>query len=296
MGIDNVEKYSKYKPKKFLGQNFLVDDNIARKIVNSLNITPDDFVIEIGPGYGSLTKHFLESATNYLAVEIDKSISGKLKEELFSREKGKNVNILNGDFLKLNLANILEQYIPSGKKLNVKVAGNLPYNITTEVLFKLFENRDLVTSATLMVQKEVAQRINSKPNTKEYGILGIFTQYNADVKILFNVPPTAFFPKPKIQSSVIELQFGNVKHKTKDYKLFRELVRESFGKRRKTMRNSLKDFFERKKIDGSKIKFDFSRRPENLTIEEFINLANEIYILSNSDEQAGRSSRVPGTV
>jgi len=282
MGFSNADKYKKYKPKKFLGQNFLVDENIARKIVKSLCITENDFLIEIGPGYGSLTKYFIESAENYLAVEIDKSIFEKLDNELFSQTKDKNVNILNNDFLKVDLVEIVKKYNPAKKNLNIKIAGNIPYNITSGVLFRLFDNRELLFSATLMVQKEVARRLIAKPDTKEYGILAIFTQYNSGVKILFDVPPTAFFPKPAVHSSIIELKFGNTKFEAENYNIFRELVRESFGKRRKTMRNSLKDFFERKQIEAAKIKFDFSRRPENLTISEFVNLANDINLLLHS--------------
>ena len=281
MSINNTDKYEKYRPKKFLGQNFLVDENIARKIVDSLNIKDDDFILEIGPGHGALTKYFLESAKNYLAVEIDKSIAEKLRVNLFSDSKGKNINIIQKDFLKFDFEKDLKEFLP-GRDKEIKISGNLPYNITTEVLFKLFENKDRVSSAVLMIQKEVAQRLIAKPNTKEYGILAVFTQYNSKVSILFNVPPTAFFPKPRVNSSVIEIKLKRDENKVKDYEIFRALVRESFGKRRKTMRNSLKDFFERKKINCGKIDFDFSRRPENLTIDEFVSLANDIQLIINN--------------
>ncbi len=275
MGIDNTEKYLKYRPKKFLGQNFLVDDNISRKIVKSLDLTPDDFLIEIGPGYGSLTKYIIKEADNYLAVEIDKGIAEKLKEDLILINSGKNQNVMSKDFLKFDFVADTEKY-NSGKR-KIKIAGNIPYNITTEVIFKLFENKKMLSCAVMMIQKEVAARLTAVKDTKEYGILAVMTQFNSDVKVLFNVPPTAFFPKPNVQSSIIKLDFGTEKYKVSDYELLRSLVRASFGKRRKTMKNSLKDFFEKNSINPEEISFDFSRRAGNVSVEEYVKLAEEIY-------------------
>jgi 16S rRNA (adenine1518-N6/adenine1519-N6)-dimethyltransferase len=275
MGIDNTDKYIKYRPKKFLGQNFLVDDNISKKIVKLLDITPEDFIIEIGPGYGSLTKHIIPEADDYLAVEIDKGITENLKTGLLKNEQEKNHNIISKDFLKFDFENDTDLY--NTRKKQIKISGNIPYNITTEVLFRLFENKKKISIAILMIQKEVANRLTAKKDTKEYGILAVMTQFNSDVKVLFNVPPTAFFPKPNVNSSVIELNFRKEKYQVKDYELLRSLVRSSFGKRRKTMKNSLKDFFEKNKIDLKEINFDFSRRAENVSVEEFVTLANGIY-------------------
>jgi len=275
MGIDNTDKYIKYRPKKFLGQNFLVDDNISKKIVKSLDITPEDFIIEIGPGYGSLTKHIIPESDDYLAVEIDKGITENLKNGLLKNEHEKNHNIISKDFLKFDFENDADLY--NTRKKQIKISGNIPYNITTEVLFRLFENKKKISIAILMIQKEVANRLTAKKDTKEYGILAVMTQFNSDVKVLFNVPPTAFFPKPNVNSSVIELNFREEKYQVKDYELLRSLVRSSFGKRRKTMKNSLKDFFEKNKIDLKEINFDFSRRAENVSVEEFVTLANGIY-------------------
>lgn len=275
MGIDNTDKYIKYRPKKFLGQNFLVDDNISKKIVKSLDITPEDFIIEIGPGYGSLTKHIIPEADDYLAVEIDKGIMENLKNGLLKNEQEKNHNIISKDFLKFDFENDADLY--NTRKKQIKISGNIPYNITTEVLFRLFENKKKISIAILMIQKEVANRLTAKKDTKEYGILAVMTQFNSDVKVLFNVSPTAFFPKPNVNSSVIELNFRKEKYQVKDYELLRSLVRSSFGKRRKTMKNSLKDFFEKNKIDLKEINFDFSRRAENVSVEEFVTLANGIY-------------------
>lgn len=265
--ISTKQKYALYKPKKFLGQNFLVDNNIAKKIVASLDILPEDVVIEIGPGQGVLTKYLLGLTKNFYAVEIDKSIYEKLSEEYQGKLK-----LIHKDFLKLDFT----KDIDTGESGKIKIIGNIPYNITTEILFKLYDSNDKVSSATLMMQKEVARRLTAKPNTKDYGILAIQTQLHTIPKILFNVPPTAFFPKPNVDSSIVKFDFKNSIAGLNDKSLFKELVRESFGQRRKTMRNSLKKFFERNKIDFEKLEFDFSRRPENVNIEEFKMLSNSI--------------------
>ncbi len=255
-----------YKPKKFLGQNFLTDENIARKIVKSLGGNQNDTVIEIGPGQGVLTKYLLEQSRNFYAVEIDRHICEKL-----SSEYGSRLNLIHRDFLKFDFGKDIHK--PSGK---IKIIGNIPYNITSGVLFKIFDAAELIHSAVLMMQKEVAKRIVSKPGTKEYGILAVQTQLHSKPEILFDVPPTAFFPKPKVFSSVVRLVMKDEARVT-DKELFTTIVRESFGKRRKTMRNSLKSFFEAAAINENEIDFDFSRRPESVRVEEFVQLTNEIH-------------------
>jgi 16S rRNA (adenine1518-N6/adenine1519-N6)-dimethyltransferase len=268
--ISNKEKYNLYRPKKFLGQNFLVDENIAKKIVASLNVHSDDTIIEIGPGQGVLTKYLCELTPNFFAVEIDKFIFENL-----SNRFGDKVKLIHKDFLKVNL----QSDIP-GKSGKIKIIGNIPYNITTEILFKLYESDAKIESAVLMMQKEVAQRLSAKPDTKDYGILAIQTQLYTTPKILFNVAPSSFFPKPRVDSSVVRLDFKEEAEELKDKVLFKTLVKESFGQRRKTMRNSLKNFFEKNEIKFEEFNFDFSRRPENVSLKEFIKLANEIYELT----------------
>ncbi|MBX7044704.1 MAG: 16S rRNA (adenine(1518)-N(6)/adenine(1519)-N(6))-dimethyltransferase RsmA [Ignavibacteria bacterium] len=265
--MNNSDKFEKYRPKKFLGQNFLVDENIARKIVASLDVQADDYVIEIGPGQSSLTKYLSELTKNFIAVELDKSIAEKLQTE------GK-IEVIHKDFLELDFEKDLKSFTDKNKKL--KIIGNIPYNITSQILFKLFDNADIIDSAVLMMQKEVAKRLDAKPNTKDYGILAIQTQVFTSPKLLFNVPPTAFFPKPRVDSTVVKFEFHNNKYEIKNYALFRELVKASFGQRRKTMRNSLKKFFEDKKINFDLFNFDFSRRAENVTIDEYKALAENL--------------------
>ncbi|MCY7362236.1 MAG: 16S rRNA (adenine(1518)-N(6)/adenine(1519)-N(6))-dimethyltransferase RsmA [Ignavibacteria bacterium] len=269
------EKFDHYRPKKFLGQNFLVDNNIAKKIVNSLEIKPDDIVLEIGPGQGVLTKYISEITKNFIAVELDKSIYEKLTLEYEGR-----INLIHKDFLKINLQNDIYNIFsinnPDVRNKKIKVIGNIPYNITTEILFKLFDSSDIIDSAVLMMQKEVAKRLTAQPNTKDYAILAIQTQTNSVPKILFNVPPTAFFPKPRVDSSIVKFDFGNSKYKILYKDIFKTLVKQSFGHRRKTMKNSLKVFFENNEVSFDNIDFDFTRRAESVSIEEYIRLLYDI--------------------
>lgn len=263
--ITTKEKYEKYRPKKFLGQNFLVDENIARKIVAAMEIKDTDTVVEIGPGQGVLTKYLCMQTKFFYAVEIDRHIAEKLSLQFADKFK-----LIHKDFLKLDLNSDI---FSKGK---LKIIGNIPYNITSEILFKLFDINEKIDTAVLMMQKEVAKRLTALPDTKDYGILAIQTQFNSDARILFNVPPTAFFPKPRVDSSIVRLKFKEPSEDLNDKKLFGEIIKESFGKRRKTMRNSLKKFFESHNISPDDVEFDFSRRPESVSINEFTELTNRI--------------------
>lgn len=267
--ISNKEKYELYKPKKFLGQNFLVDENIARKIVASLEIKSDDIVIEIGPGQGVLTKFLADVTENLIAVEIDKSIYEKLTEEYKTK-----VKIIHKDFLKLDFQNDLKEISVKNKKF--KIIGNIPYNITTEILFKLYDLPDKPLSAILMMQKEVARRLIAQPNSKDYGILAIQTQVHSSPKILFDVPHTAFFPKPRVHSSIVKFDFTKLKYKISDKRIFKTLVKASFSQRRKTMKNSLKKFFDENELSFENFDFDFSRRAESVSIGEYSLLSDSL--------------------
>lgn len=270
--LSTKEKYEKYKPKKFFGQNFLVDDNIAKKIVAALNIQQDDTIVEIGPGLGSLTKFLVQENCNLNAIEIDNSISIELKE------KFPGLNIFNEDFLETDLKNFFN-------KRKIKIVGNIPYNITSQILFKLFDNRNIIECAVIMMQKEVATRLTAKPKTKDYGILAVNTQIFSTPKKLLNVPPTAFFPKPKVDSTVMSFTFDNEFELSGNVEEFREFLRAAFSKRRKTLRNSLKDFFTKHKVDISKIKSNLGNRPETLTTKEFTHLYFEILNTKNTSPQ-----------
>lgn len=260
------EKFELYKPKKFLGQNFLVDDNIARKIIRSLTVVNGESIVEIGPGRGALTKHLTGISDNITAVEYDRKVFEHLEAEF----EGK-VKFVHCDFLDYDL----KSHDASGRR-TVNVIGNIPYNITSKILFKLFEDHASINMAVLMMQKEVALRLTAKPSTKDYGILAVQTQVHCKPELLFDVPPSAFFPKPTVKSTVVRLNFmsGALVNEIRNYNMFREVVRESFGQRRKIMSNSLRQFMERKNLKPDEIGFDFSRRPEMLSPEEFIGLAN----------------------
>ena len=268
------DTFELYRPKKFLGQNFLVDDNIARKIVQALDISHEDNVIEIGPGRGALTKHIAGKPRSFTAVEYDKSVCGELSKQY----EGK-AEIVHDNFLDYDLSAVNS---PSGSKL--KIIGNIPYNITSKILFKLFDSRALLGFAVLMMQKEVAQRIAASPRSKNYGILSVQSQAYCTPRILFNVPPTAFFPKPTVTSTIISLDFSGspLISTSADPALFKLVVRESFGKRRKVLSNSLANIFRHYGISPHELRFDLTRRPETLTPEEFIHLSDMIGSLKSS--------------
>jgi 16S rRNA (adenine1518-N6/adenine1519-N6)-dimethyltransferase len=261
--LTNQSKYEKYKPKKRFGQNFLVDDNIARKIVRSLEIEDGDLVVEIGPGQGALTKHLINETKNFLAVEIDRNVVAKLK--------GEGYNVVSKSFLNFDFESDLHSKKPDEK---IKVIGNIPYNITSDILFKLLDSKVKIDSCVLMIQKEVAERLVAGISTKQYGILAVQFQALSEVKLMFNVPPTAFFPKPDVNSSVIRIKFGNAKYKVDDISVFKEFVRSAFSKRRKTLKNSLKDYFEKYGLETKDFDLDFVRRAETLTVGEFVELSN----------------------
>src|SRR5712692_5864921 len=214
------------KPKKSLGQNFLIDENIARNIIRDLHLTDDDVVVEIGPGHGALTKHLASRAGRLIAVEIDQRVVSKLQQQFASP----NITILHQDFLELDLIALQAQV---GRKL--RLVGNIPYHLTSPILIKAFDDRTSLCDFTLMVQREVAQRLAAKPGTKQYGILSVYARFYGKMKILFTVSPNCFYPKPKVSSAVVqEALFDQIPHEV-DEQLFRAVVRTSFGKRRKTL-------------------------------------------------------------
>jgi len=251
----------KIYPKKSLGQNYLVDENISRNIVESFNILPGDKVLEIGPGKGALTKYLIEKTENLTVVEIDDN-NCKILSEIFP-----NLNIIHNDFLKIDL-----------KDSQLRIIGNIPYNITSEIIFMLIDNRKFIKDAQLMIQEEVAQRLIAKPSSKEYGIPSVIVHSFSKPEMLFRVSKNCFYPKPKVDSRIVHIDFGNsMEDKINDAAFFRKFVRGAFSQRRKTLHNSLKSLG----IDtnNTKIDFDFNRRAETLSVEEFISLSNNMKLL-----------------
>ena len=273
--IEVIQKYDFDFQKKF-GQNFLIDERVLEKIISAAEVTKDDFVLEIGPGIGTMTQYLAENAREVMAVEIDKNLIPILSDTLSAYD---NVSILNADILKVDIAKIVEE--KNGGK-PVKVVANLPYYITTPIIMGLFESHVPIDSITVMVQKEVADRMQSGPGTKDYGALSLAVQYYAEPYIVANVPPNCFMPRPKVGSAVIRLtKHAEPPVEVSDTKLMFRIIRASFNQRRKTLANGLNNSpelsFGKEEIQRA-IKacgFPEGIRGEALTLEEFAALTNE---------------------
>lgn len=273
-----MERYGFNLKKKF-GQNFLIDQGILSGIVEGAALTKDDVVIEIGPGIGSLTQFLADHAKEVLAVEIDTSLIPILEETLADYD---NVEVLNADVLKVDLKKIIEDKWQGQK---VKVVANLPYYITTPIIMGLFEKHIPLESITVMIQKEVADRMQAKPSTKDYGALTLAVQYYSNPKVVLQVPPTCFIPRPKVGSSVIRLSATD-KYKDMDLddEFLFQVIRGAFQQRRKTLVNTLshqqhlnlaKDSI-RQALD--ELELSQTIRGEALSLEEFIQLAGKLKI------------------
>lgn len=267
-----IKKYG-FKMTKSLGQNFLINENILDKIIESADISSDDVVLEIGTGIGTLTQRLCENAKKVIAVEIDKNLIPILNETLSDYD---NITIINKDILKTDINEELKNLSVNQK---IKVVANLPYYITTPIIMKVLEDKVNVDCMVLMLQKEVADRMNASPSTKDYGSLSIAVQYYCDTDIVCKVPKSSFIPEPNVDSLVLKLVV-NEKRKVEinDEELFFKIVRGSFSKRRKTILNSLSNYEDlgdkdkiQKLLEISKI--DSKRRGETLSIYEFANLA-----------------------
>jgi 16S rRNA (adenine1518-N6/adenine1519-N6)-dimethyltransferase len=272
--IDILKKYDFHFQKKF-GQNFLIDTHVLEKIIDAAGVTKDDFVLEIGPGIGTMTQYLCERAREVMAVEIDDKLIPILADTLSAYD---NVTVVNEDILKLDIDQIAREH-NAGKP--IKVVANLPYYITTPIIMGLFESHVPLESVTVMVQKEVADRMQAGPGTKDYGALSLAVQYYSEAEIVANVPPNCFMPRPNVDSAVIKL----TRHKeptvnVADEKLMFKIIRASFNQRRKTLVNGLKNSpelsFSKEQIVKAieKIGKPETIRGEALTLEEFAELAN----------------------
>ena len=272
-----INKYSFAFQKKF-GQNFLIDSNILENIVNAAEITKDDFVLEIGPGIGTMTQYLCESARKVVAVEIDKNLIPILENDTLKEYD--NVRVINEDILKLDINKLVEEE-NDGKP--IKVVANLPYYITTPIIMGLFESHVPIESITIMVQKEVADRMQVGPGTKDYGALSLAVQYYAKPEIIANVPPNCFMPRPNVGSAVIKLtRHEQVPVEVKDEKLMFKLIRAAFNQRRKTLQNSINNSPElslsKEQVVEALDKMGLSQtiRGEALSLEQFAELANHL--------------------
>ena len=276
-----LQKYNFVFQKKF-GQNFLIDTHVLDKIIRAAEITKDDFVLEIGPGIGTMTQYLACAAGKVAAVEIDRSLIPILEDTLDGYD---NVTIINNDILKVDIAKLAEE--ENGGK-PIKVVANLPYYITTPIIMGLFEKHVPLKSITVMVQKEVADRMQTGPGSKDYGALSLAVQYYAEPYIVANVPPNCFMPRPKVGSAVIRLErYENPPVEVLDEKLMFRIIRASFNQRRKTLANGLKnspelDFTkEETKAAILSLGKGASVRGEALTLEEFAKLSDKLTEIRN---------------
>jgi 16S rRNA (adenine1518-N6/adenine1519-N6)-dimethyltransferase len=250
------------RAKKHLGQHFLKDETIAKKIADSLSLEGYQHILEIGPGMGVLTKYLLKKDKTIWVVEIDRESIAYLNTHFLHLSE----RIIEADFLKMDLGNYF-------KDESFAIIGNFPYNISSQIVFKAIENRERIPEFSGMFQKEVAQRITGKPGNKTYGILSVLTQAFYDTEYLFSVPPSVFSPPPKVDSGVIKLIRKKNYTLPVDTAFFFRVVKTAFNQRRKTLRNSLKSFDLSDKLKEDAI---FALRPEQLSVEQFIELTKSL--------------------
>ena len=265
---------------KRYGQNFLIDDNVLENIVNASNVTEEDLVIEIGPGLGNLTEYLLDRAKYVLLVEIDPKMIEVLNHRFADM---KNFTLINNDILQVNIDEMVEK-IKEEKGFEfrkVKVVANLPYYITTPIIFKLLEDENIISDITVMVQKEVAERMVAAPKSKEFGILTLMVKYFSEANIEIIVPNSSFIPEPGVTSAVISLEKKR-NYDVKNEKVFFELIHKAFAQRRKKMTNSLVatkfNNMTKEEIEELFVRCNLSTntRAEELEIEDFINIVNNI--------------------
>ena len=270
--IEVIKKYNFAFQKRF-GQNFLIDGHVIEKIIKAADITKDDIVLEIGPGIGTMTQYLAESAGKVYAVEIDKNLLPILDYTLSEYD---NVTVINEDILKLDIEELIK-----GEKGTLKVVANLPYYITTPIIMGLLENHIPAKSITVMVQKEVASRMQAGPGSKDYGALSLAVQYYAEPYIAANVPPNCFMPRPNVGSAVIRLtNWDKPPVEVKDERLMFKLIRASFNQRRKTLQNGINNspelsFTKEQVVEAlKKLEINENIRGEALTLGQFADLSN----------------------
>ena len=277
-----VQKHN-FKFSKSLGQNFLIDTNVIDRILEGARVKEGDYVIEVGPGIGTLTKEMGRSAEKVVAIEIDKTLIPILEETLVDFP---NIEVINQDILKVNVQELVKEKLNGGP---VKLVANLPYYITTPIVMKFLEEDIPVTDIVVMVQKEVADRMNAKPNTKDYGALSVAVQYYCDTEIVAKAPRHMFMPQPNVDSTVIGLHVREEQiYHVDNEDIFFKTVKASFGQRRKTLLNSLGGlgFLSNDQIKEAlkEANIDEKRRGETLSIEEFASLSNAVNRIHNENK------------
>ncbi|MCK4408578.1 MAG: ribosomal RNA small subunit methyltransferase A [Candidatus Eisenbacteria sp.] len=267
-------------PSRQRGQSFLFDANVTRKVVSAAGLSPDDVVVEIGPGFGALTFGLAQAARHVVAVEIDAGVAGAFRAEYGERE---DITLVVGDILDSDFAEVAANHGVN----RLVVVGNIPYNITSPLVRRLTDERDLVARCLLMVQSEVGARIASEPGESDYSGLSVVTRYHARVRRLFTVKRTCFHPRPKVDSGVIEIAFEDGLGRRSDPGTFETVVHAAFGKRRKMLRQSLQELMSERGLTASEIEettgIALSRRGETLSVGEFDDLARALA----GDDRAG---------
>ncbi|NLO20290.1 MAG: ribosomal RNA small subunit methyltransferase A [Ignavibacteria bacterium] len=270
------------KAKKSLGQNFLIDKNISKKIVALLHTEFDELVLEIGPGTGALTNFLLEKPIHLYAVECDERAVESLSNQ-FPKAKFPNFNLIHQDILKFDLEQLFLE-----KKKKIKVIGNIPYFLSSGILFYLYANSTFIEKAVIMLQKEFAERLLAVPRTKEYGIITVANELVAEASFCFNVSNNCFYPKPKVSSTIIEINFFENPPATQNFNDVLKIVKLAFNQRRKTLKNSLSSVLKDNPfstLNYEKLQKFLTKRPEELRKDEFIELASLIYHKENDDKQ-----------
>lgn len=281
--IEVLQKYGFRFQKKF-GQNFLINPSVLEDIIDSAKVTKEDFVLEIGPGIGTMTQYLCEAAREVVAVEVDKNLIPILEDTLSEYD---NVSVINEDILKVDIAKLAEE--KNGGK-PIKVVANLPYYITTPIIMGLFESKVPLESITIMVQKEVADRMQEGPGSKEYGALSLAVQYYANPEIMLEVPPSCFMPQPNVGSAVIRLTRHEAPPvQVHSEKLLFQVIRASFNQRRKTLANGLSNYgafgLPKEELQQciEELGVPVTIRGEALTLEQFAELSNIIYKHKNAE-------------
>jgi 16S rRNA (adenine1518-N6/adenine1519-N6)-dimethyltransferase len=260
---------NQYQAKKRFGQNFLQDSNIIERIVKSIQPKESDNIIEIGPGLGAITKEILAYTQKITVIELDREIIPKLK---FNCDRAGELTIYQQDALKTDFSDFVSKDETANKK--IRVIGNLPYNISTPIMFHLFDFLDDIQDMHFMLQKEVVERMSAGPNSKTYGRLSVMTQYYCKPQMLFIVPPESFEPAPKVDSAIVRLVPNDNKPDVTDFKLFAKMVTEAFNMRRKTIRNAWKKRLTDEEFELFNVKSNL--RPENLSLNDFVAAANYV--------------------
>ncbi len=265
-----------HQARKRFGQNFLHDQGVIQRIIDAIGPDAKDHLVEIGPGQGALTRPLADSGARLDCVELDRDLASYLNRQFSQHE---SVSIIQQDILKFDLNSLA----PSNTR-SLRVIGNLPYNISTPVMFHLLKNHPLITDMVFMLQLEVVQRLAAKPGDKNYGRLGLMTQYYCEVQHLFNVPSAAFTPKPKVSSAIVRL----VPHRefpvlARDVNCLQTVIRTAFNQRRKTLKNSLKAIISEERLMAMPL--EMGQRPENLSLEDYVLISDAL-----SDELAERSN------